>query len=580
MASNARFCSFFRRRLTARGGKADKLLSMLSLSRIAILLAIWTAVVAAQAPPPAMPDNVIFQPNLSYGSYPENGVDVVRPRDNSGALHPAVLCIHGGGFRAGDRQGYLSMCIKLAQRGYVAATVSYRLAPKYQFPAPVHDVKAAVRWLRANADKFHLDPNRIGVTGGSAGGTLALFLGLTPGVQEFEGDGPNLEQSSRVSAVVDYYGATDFTKSYGKSVDAADVLPQFLGGDLEHARAAHIRASPLNWVSPSAAPVLAVHGTNDRYVEYAQSLWLMDRMKTAGVPAELATMEGADHGFKGEVLARADQLLFAYFDKYLGEPKRERTVLVANHGAAGEVMALSWPSGKVLWRVANEHGHDIQGLPAGHVLYTIGSHFQVVEMDDKHHAVWEYGSSEGLQHPISAQRLANGNTLIADAFQGKVVEVSRARRIVWQYANPDLADMHMRAARRTPAGTTLIAIEASGKIIEVDTAGKIVWTYEAAGGAKRLPYIAQRLPNGNTLVSLADPGEVVEVDKAGKVIRSIGATPDLKLSWVSGVELLPGGGLLIADYTGRRLVEVDASGKLVHELPTGDWGIASVSLAP
>jgi Transposase DDE domain/alpha/beta hydrolase fold len=137
----------------------------------------------------------------------------------------------------------------------------------------VYDVKAAVRWLRANAVRFSIDPDRIGVTGGSAGGTLALFLGLTPGIAEFESFGPNLDQSSRVSAVVDYYGATDFTKSYGKSVDAAEVLPPFLGGDLDHARAVHIRASPLHWVSPSAAAVLAVHGTNDRYVEYARQFF-------------------------------------------------------------------------------------------------------------------------------------------------------------------------------------------------------------------------------------------------------------------------------------------------------------------
>lgn len=551
---------------------------MTSLHRTAVLILSCAATLAAQAPPP-MPDNVIFEPNLRYAPGPDSGVDVVRPRDNSGAPHPAVLCIHGGGFRAGSKESYLALCIKLAQRGYVAATVNYRLAPKFQFPAQVHDVKAAVRWLRANAAKFHLDESRIGVTGGSAGGTLALFLGLTPGVKELEGYGPNLDQSSSVSAVVDYYGATDFTKSYGKSVDAADVLPQFLGGDLDHARPAHLRASPINWVNPSAAPVLAVHGTVDRYVEYAQSVWLMDRLHAAGVPAELATMEGADHGFKGDVLARADDLLLAYFDKTLAAPKEERKILVSNHGAAGEVMALSWPSGKVLWRVPNDHGHDVQGLPGGHVLYTINPQRKVVEMDAAHKTVWEYGPNEGLQHPISAQRLPNGNTLIGDARLGKVIEVDPSRKIVWQYESPDLGNMRMREARRTPAGTTLIAIEAAGKIIEVDAAGKIVWTFEAEGGGKRLPYLAHRLPNGNTLVSLADPGEVVEVDKAGKVVRSLtGARPDVKLSWVSGTQILPGGGLLISDYTGKRLIEVDAAGKLVHELPTGNWGIASVSL--
>src|SRR5205085_2993291 len=118
---------------------------------------------------------------------------------------PCVLCIHGGGFRAGSRDGYNAQIVRLAEKGYVAVTVSYRLAPKYPFPAAVHDTKAAVRWLRANAKKYNIDPERIGVTGGSAGGHLALFLGVTSDVKEFEGDGGNPTQSSKVACVVNVY---------------------------------------------------------------------------------------------------------------------------------------------------------------------------------------------------------------------------------------------------------------------------------------------------------------------------------------------------------------------------------------
>jgi acetyl esterase/lipase len=240
------------------------------------------SVFAQQPQVPAIPDDLIWEPGIEYAAAGAKTVnlmmDVVRPRKQSGRL-PAVVCIHGGGFRAGSRESYLPLCIKLAQRGYVAATVSYRLSPLDQFPAPVHDVKTAVRWLRAQAARFGIDPERIGVTGGSAGGHLALFLGLTAGIAEFEGSGPHLEQSSRVACVVNYYGPADFTKSYGKSVDAAQVLPLFLGGDLEHERAAHIKASPLNWVSPNAAPVLTIHGTEDRYVAYEQAVWLNERLR-------------------------------------------------------------------------------------------------------------------------------------------------------------------------------------------------------------------------------------------------------------------------------------------------------------
>src|SRR5204863_7260372 len=116
--------------------------------------------------------------------------------------------------------------------------------------------------------KYDVDAGHIGTLGGSAGGHLVLILGLTAGVAEFEGSGPNRDQSSAVQCVVDEYGPTDFTQSYSKSVDAAEVLPKWLGGDLDHDRPAHIHASPLNWVTPRAAPVLALHGRADAYVAY------------------------------------------------------------------------------------------------------------------------------------------------------------------------------------------------------------------------------------------------------------------------------------------------------------------------
>lgn len=268
--------------------------------------------------PPAVPDSVVFETGIEYAGYDNVSValNLARPKTGEGPF-PAVVCIHGGGFRAGKREGYDALCIKLAQNGYVALTVSYRLAPKYQFPAAVHDTKAAVRWLRANADKYKVDPDRIGVTGGSAGGHLAQFLGVTAGVKEFEGDGGHADQSSRVKCVVNVYGPSDFTKSYGKSVDAAEVLPLFLGGNLETAMKAHIRSSPLNWVTPNAAPTLCIHGTEDKYVAHEQAVWIVDRLKSAGVEAELLTLDGAGHGFKGKDAETADKALLAFFDKQL-----------------------------------------------------------------------------------------------------------------------------------------------------------------------------------------------------------------------------------------------------------------------
>src|SRR5260370_3823189 len=141
-------------------------------------------------------------------------------------------------------------------------------------------------------------------------------------------------------------------------------------------------------------------GTKFRYVDFKNSGWLMDRLDAAGVPAELVPMEGSDHGFKGEYADRAEKLLMAYFDRHLGQPREERRILVSNHGAAGEVMELYWPSGKILWRVPNQNGHDVQGFAGGHVRETSGPAHKVVEMDASHHPVWEYGAAEGLQHPL------------------------------------------------------------------------------------------------------------------------------------------------------------------------------------
>ena len=281
---------------------------------VSILLIHANAIRAAE---PVVPDWVVFDRNVEYAN-PDGQhlqMNIARPKFGTGP-YPIVLCIHGGGFRAGSREGYNNLCLTLAQHGFVAATMSYRLAPKYQFPAAVHDTKAAVRWLRANAARFNADADRLGVTGGSAGGHLAQFLGVTAGVKEFEGT-ENPGHSSAVSCVVNVYGPSDFTKSYGKSVDAHEVLPLWLGGNLETARPKHVQSSPLNWVTPAAAPTLMIHGTEDKYVNYEQAIWMRDRLAASGVDVQLITLEGAGHGFKGADAEKADQALIAYFGKML-----------------------------------------------------------------------------------------------------------------------------------------------------------------------------------------------------------------------------------------------------------------------
>ena len=281
-----------------------------------LLLASLVALTSAHAEI-AIPDSVVFERGVEFSNADNQHlqVNIARPKSGDGPF-PAIVCIHGGGFRAGTREGYDGMCVTLAQKGYVAITVTYRLSPAYQFPAAVHDCKASVRWLRANAAKYHVDPARIGAMGGSAGGHLALFLGVTAGVKEFEGEG-NADQSSAVAAVVSYAGPSDFTKSYAKSVDAAEVLPLFFGGDLSTKLHEHIAGSPLNWVTPHAAPTLCIHGTADNYVAFEQAQWMVDRLKASGVEAELLPFENGGHGLKGDDAQKADAAMIAFFDRHL-----------------------------------------------------------------------------------------------------------------------------------------------------------------------------------------------------------------------------------------------------------------------
>jgi acetyl esterase/lipase len=290
-----------------------------NLTRCASLtIALLVATISqAQQPKISIPAGVTYERDIEYANPDDQHLklNIARPEKGDGPF-PAIVCIHGGGFRAGSREGYNNTILKLAQNGYVAITVTYRLAPKYQFPAAVHDTKAAVRWLRVEAKKYKIDPDRIGVTGGSAGGHLAQFLGVTSDVKEFEGN-QNTGPSSRVNCVVNVYGPSDFTKSYGKSVDAAEVLPLWLGGDNKTALKAHLRASPLYWVTPNASPTLCIHGTKDTYVHHEQSEWLVAKMKAAGAEADLLLLEGAGHGFKGEESAKAEKAMMDFFAKHL-----------------------------------------------------------------------------------------------------------------------------------------------------------------------------------------------------------------------------------------------------------------------
>jgi acetyl esterase/lipase len=255
-------------------------------------------------------------------------LDVFRPASAKGPL-PAVLILHGGGWIAGNRKANESVAIKLARHGYVAALVSYRFALRDPFPAQVHDVKCAVRWLRANAAKHQIDRERIGVIGYSAGGHLACMLGMTcPKKDGLEGNGGHHDQSSQVQCVVGYYPLTDLTRLHGfclighvKGFYRAGLqlsLEKFCGGTPKDLPALYARASPITYACKDAAPTLLIHGTGDPLIPYEQSERLYQKLKAARAPVTLLKLEDAAHGnWPPHLEEIADAATLAFLDRHL-----------------------------------------------------------------------------------------------------------------------------------------------------------------------------------------------------------------------------------------------------------------------
>ncbi len=213
-----------------------------------VLLASFAPTARAQAQP-GKPAAIEVERGLVYGkgNGTELRLDLAHPGNGSGPF-PALVCLHGGGWKQGNRADLEKTIEALAGHGYVAVTVSYRLSPQAKFPAQIEDCKAAVRWLRANAAKYHINPDRIGALGFSAGAHLACLLGTTDPRDGLEGAGGNAAQSSRVQAVVSFFGPTDFTtKTWNKNVED-DILVPFFGdhhrgepGNLPKSVAYHLR---------------------------------------------------------------------------------------------------------------------------------------------------------------------------------------------------------------------------------------------------------------------------------------------------------------------------------------------------
>jgi acetyl esterase/lipase len=242
-------------------------------------------------------------------------LDVYQPSENSSGLRSAVILIHGGSWMSYDKGNMRSMGMFLARCDFVAFSVDYRLfhGTENAWPAQLDDVQRAVRWIRANAAKYNIDPNRIGAFGHSAGAQLATLLGMES--TRDNSDPALAKYSSTVQAVVDVSGPVDFTTHRDSEGDA--FLSKFLGGDYAHHPEKWKDASPVFHVSTNTAPFLILHGTQDVEVPMAQAQELNDKLTEAGVPVKFVKVEDVHTFEKPEARKRLALETQAFFTQYL-----------------------------------------------------------------------------------------------------------------------------------------------------------------------------------------------------------------------------------------------------------------------
>ena len=262
-----------------------------------------------------LPPGVKALKNLEYGKAGGRAMllDLYLPEKGDKPM-PLIIWVHGGAWLAGSKDGP-SPALRFTASGYAVAQVGYRLSQEARFPAQIYDCKAAVRWLRANAAKNNLDPNKFVAWGASAGGHLVALLGTSGNVPELEGNDNDLKESSRVQAVVDWFGPTDFLHIGDAESDIHHNAPdspesKLIGGPLLENKDKAAKASPITYVSKDAPPFLIMHGDRDRTVPFNQGELLYAALKKVGVDVTFVPMKGAGHGFGGpEAIAPVQDFL-------------------------------------------------------------------------------------------------------------------------------------------------------------------------------------------------------------------------------------------------------------------------------
>lgn len=298
-----------------------------SLSARFLAAALLAFVSSAPASAATVPAGTKTLSDLAYvtNGHARQKLDLYLP-EKAGSPTPVIVWIHGGGWVSGDkRENGAPGSVSHTTRGYAVASINYRLSGDAIFPAQIEDCKAAIRWLRAHAREYNLDPRHIGVAGASAGGHLVALLGSTGQRKDFD-VGENLDQSSAVQAVNDLFGPTDLLQMDAHALSGSRLVhdaanspeSQLVGGPIQEKpyRDRAARANPIPYLTKAAPPYLIIHGDQDPLVPHHQSELLFATLKQHGVPVRFHTIKGAGHGqgFGGKEIS---EMIAAFFDHHL-----------------------------------------------------------------------------------------------------------------------------------------------------------------------------------------------------------------------------------------------------------------------
>lgn len=262
------------------------------------------------------PDDVHYDRDVVYGkaSGEDLKLNLARPKNPAGPL-PAVVIFAGGGWKGAGRKDLMDRFTQeFARRGFVAATVDTRSTPTHLFPAQIEDAKCAVRFMRAHAEKYGIDPKRVGSVGFSAGGHLALMTGVGGKEDGFEGDGGWAEQPSQANAVVAFCGPSDFVNAKPSNGGNFEF---FLGAKLKDNPELYRKASPITYVKKTSSPMLLLQGTSDDMVPWTQATAMGEALTAAGVPGRVELLLGAGHRWSGAEWNRSIEECYAFMSREL-----------------------------------------------------------------------------------------------------------------------------------------------------------------------------------------------------------------------------------------------------------------------